>query len=375
MSRRRVSSADVARAAGVSRATVSRCFADNSLVRAETRQRVRRVAAEIGYEPNLLARMLNKQDSQIVAVVTSDFSNPFQPALMETLSGELQEHGFTPLLLKSKSVDEPADRLIQLALSYRVAAIVVTVLNASAAMIARCFQSHVPLIFLNRVAPETAAVSVCANSHNGARRLAEVLVEAGTTRIGMITGRSGSWTNSARRMGFRERLDELGFDVSQHVLGDFSYRSGYAAALELMDTSPRLNAIYACNDAMAFGALDALRLERKIGVPEDVAVVGFDDVPMAAWGAYRLTTIHQPVRRMIEQTCQILLRPDRGLDLSGGVFLHDGYLVQRSTSRPVAIRQGERDDRDLTSRYSSSARESVPSAASEGLAEAERPQR
>jgi len=346
--RRRASSADVARAAGVSRATVSRCFTDSALVRSDTRERVRRIAAEIGYEPNLLARMLNTQESQIVAVITSDFSNPFQPALMETLSSALQVHGLTPLLLKSDSVAQSADRLIQLALSYRVAAIVVTVLNASPTVIARCFQSHVPLIFLNRVADETAAVSVCANSRNGARRVAEILVEAGTTRIGMISGLSGSWTNSARRMGFRERLDELGFDVSAHVQGDFSYRSGYAAALELMMAAPRLDAIYAGNDAMAFGALDALRLERKVNVPEDVAVVGFDDVPIAAWGAYRLTTIHQPVRRMIEQTCQILLRSDRGLSLSGGVFLHDGYLVQRSTTRSVAVRPGERDDKEFT---------------------------
>lgn len=345
---RRASSADVAALAKVSRATVSRCFSDGATVRSETRERVLKAARDLGYEPNLLARMLNKQESSIVAVLTSDFANPFQPALMEALTGRLRASGLTPLLLKADSVFESADALVQLALSYRVAAIVVTVLNASERMISRCFEAKVPLIFLNRVAEDTPAISVCSNSRTGAYRIAEVLVEGGTTRIGMITGQLGSWTNSMRRGGFRQRLDELGYDVLGSVQGEFTYRGGYAAATELMDSFPSLDAIYACNDAMAFGALDAIRTLRGRRVPEDIAVFGFDDVPMAAWEAYRLTTIRQPVERMVEETCSILLRPDRGLDLSHQVFLHDGSLIQRATTRPVELRDGEVDERAVS---------------------------
>lgn len=343
---RRASSADVAALANVSRATVSRCFSEGATVRAETRERVLRAAQQLGYEPNLLARMLNKQESSIVAVLTSDFANPFQPALMEALTGSLRAAGLTPLLLKADSVYESADTLIQLALSYRVAAIVVTVLNASERMISRCFETKVPLIFLNRIAEDTPAISVCSNSRSGAFRIAEILVEGNTTRIGMITGQLGSWTNSMRRGGFRQRLDELGYDVLASVQGDFSYRGGHRATTELLDGYPSIDAIYACNDAMAFGALDAIRTMRGRRVPDDIAVVGFDDVPMAAWGAYRLTTIRQPVERMVEETCRILLRPDGGLGLSGQVFLHDGCLIQRATTRPVALREGEIDERE-----------------------------
>ncbi len=341
--RRQASSADVAALARVSRATVSRCFTDGASVKSATRERVLNAARTLGYEPNLLARMLNKQESNIVAVLTSDFANPFQPALMEALTSSLRAENLTPLLLKADSAGESADALIQLALSYRVAAIVVTVLNASRQMIARCFEAETPLIFLNRVAEDTPAISVCSNSRSGAHRVAEVLVEGGTTRICMISGQTGSWTNSMRRGGFRQRLDELGHDVLGHVQGDFSYRSGHDAALHLMDSFPRLDAIYACNDAMAFGALDAIRTVRGRKVPEDIAVIGFDDVPMAGWGAYHLTTIHQPVARMVEQTRQILMRPDRGLSLSQQLFLYDGRLIQRSTTRPVALRAGETD--------------------------------
>lgn len=348
--RRSASSADVAALAGVSRATVSRCFTDGASVKSETRQRVLSAARTLGYEPNLLARMLNKQESNIVAVLTSDFANPFQPALMEALTSRMRAEQLTPLLLKGTSPLESADELIQLALSYRVAAIVVTVLNASQRMIERCFEAHVPLIFLNRVAEDTPATSVCSDSRSGAQRVAEVLVESGATRIGMISGQTGSWTNSMRRGGFRQRLDELGHDVLGHIQGDFSYEGGHAAALQLMSEFPRLDAIYACNDAMAFGAMDALRFVRGARVPEDVSVIGFDDVPVAAWGAYRLTTIQQPVAEMVEQTIHVLKRPDRGLGLSEQVFLYDGHLVQRDTTRPVALREGERDEKIETAK-------------------------
>ncbi len=344
--RRRASSADVAALAGVSRATVSRCFTDGASIKPETRDRILAAARDLGYEPNLLARMLNKQESNIIAVLTSDFANPFQPALMEALTGRMREEGLTPLLLKGQSATESADALIQLALSYRVAAIVVTVLNASHRMIARCFEADVPLIFLNRVAEDTPAISVCVNSRSGAHRIAEVLVEGGTTRIGMISGKAGSWTNSMRRGGFRQRLDELGYDVLTSIQADFSYEGGRVAALEMMDAYPRLNAIYACNDAMAFGAMDAIRYDRGRRVPDDIAVIGFDDVPVAAWGAYRLTTIHQPVAQLVEQTIHILKRPDRGLALSEQAFLHDGHFVQRLTTSPVKLGDGDTDERD-----------------------------
>ena len=184
------------------------------------KKRVLNVARDLGYEPNFLARMLNKQESSIVAIITADFENPFQPALMEKLTESMRADGLTPLLLlKADTVFESADALIQLALSYRVAAIVVTVLNASHDAILRSFEADVPLLFLNRIQEDSAAISVCSNGESGARRMAEVLVKGGSTRIGIITGRLDSWTNSMRRRGFRHRLDELGHDISARCAG------------------------------------------------------------------------------------------------------------------------------------------------------------
>lgn len=336
-------SLDVAQATGVSRATVSRCFTPGSSVRQGTRVRVLRAAQALGYEPNLLARMLNKQESNIVAVVTADFHNPFQPALMEALVERLRASGLVPLLLKAGHVDEPADELMQLAMSYRVSAIIVTVVAASPAMIRRCVESGTPVLFLNRVPEDTVAVSVCADVEQGAARLAEVLVEAGRTRIGMITGRTGTWTNAARRGGFRQRLDMLGFDLVGLEPGDFTYEGGRRAAAALLAKSPRLNAIYACNDTMAFGALDAIRLTAGRSVPDDIAVVGFDDVPISDWDGFKLSTFRQPIGELVDHACAILARPDRGLDLAGQTFFHACTFVQRLTTPAIHLAVGEID--------------------------------
>jgi DNA-binding LacI/PurR family transcriptional regulator len=342
--RKKVSSLDVALRAGVSRATVSRCFSEGANVKQSTRKRVLNAARDLGYEPNLLARMLNKQESQIVAVITSDFENPFQPLLVEKLSEGIADIGFTPLFLKSNSVHESADELIQLALSYRVAAIVVTVLNASHEIITKCFASQVPLIFLNRVKDDSDAISICSDVEAGACRLAEVLAETGAKRIGMLTGRLDSWTNSMRRRGFRNRLDELGGDISASARGDFTYHGGLRASLRMIAKDPKIDAIYAGNDAMAFGALDALRRLGSYRVPDTMSVVGIDDVPMASWDAYRLSTFRQPVTELIEKAKTVLASADRGLGLAGQVFLFDGTFVQRTTTRKVSLQSGEVDD-------------------------------
>ena len=326
-------SLDVSLAAGVSRATVSRCFTEGAAVRDSTRARVLSAAEALAYRPNLLARMLNKRESNIVAVITADFQNPFQPALMEALTDGLQAQGLLPLLLKAGHVDEPADMLIELALSYRVSAIIVTVLSASRPIIHRCFESATPLIFLNRVIDDDQAISICSDVHAAASVAADALADGGATRIGVITGRPGTWAHSARRTGFSDRLRALGLPIAASEPGNLTYEGGQRAVAALLQAVPDLDAIYACNDAMALGALDAIRLESGRAVPGDVAVIGFDNVPMADWAAYRLSTLDQPIPALIAATRDVLARPDRGLGLRGTRQLHQCRLIRRATTR------------------------------------------
>jgi len=343
--RNKVSSNDVARLSGISRATVSRTFSNPDAVKPSTRRKVIDVARELGYEPNSLARMLNKGQSDMVAVLTADFFNPFQPAMIEALTDSVAEVGMRTLLLKCSKSEKNGDSLIQAALSYRVAAIVVTVAPVSDAAIRRCFEGGVPLVLLNRIAEDSRAISVCGDLKAGAARAAEVLFAAGHKRIAMITGRPGRWTTSMRRGGFQHRLDEFGLDVVAQECGNYTYRGGAAAARTILDKDPRVDAIYACNDAMAFGTMDILRHEYGKNVPEDVAVLGFDDVPMSSWSSYHLSTIHQPMNRLFSKTVDILSRPDRGLGLTGNVFLETCRFIQRNSTYPVQLEMNDLDQR------------------------------
>ena len=335
--RRNATSTDVARYAGVSRATVSRCFSNPDSVREDTRKRVMEAANTLGYEPNRVAQMLLTNKSDMIAVLTADFANPFQPALIEKLTDVLTGMGKMPVLLKSDITLSAADELIQVALSYRVAAVVVTVLPVTDTAIRRCIATETPLILLNRVSEDSRAISVCGDLKAGAALAADILVEGGHRRIGMITGRQGHWTNFMRRSGFRNRLDQYGQDVVSQHSGNYTYRGGFDAVQAILEEAPRTDAIYACNDAMAFGAIDALRQVHGRAVPDDVAVLGFDDVPMAAWEGYSLSTIHQPVTRLISKVQAILSEPDRGLSHAGEVFMENCRFVQRRSTRPVPL--------------------------------------
>ncbi|WP_168199297.1 LacI family DNA-binding transcriptional regulator [Pseudorhodobacter turbinis] len=340
-------STDVAREARVSRATVSRCFSDPETVRIVTRERVMAAARDLGYEPNLVARMLQTRTSDMIAVLTADFANPFQPALVEALTGGLTAMGKMPLLLKSDISPMAADQLVQVALAYRVAAVIVTVLPVSDAAIRRCFEANTPLILLNRVSEDSRAISVCGDLKSGAIRAADVVVEGGHRRISMITGTVGRWTTLMRRGGFRHRLDEHGLDILSQQCGDYTYAGGYHAALQIMDEAPTTDVIYANNDAMACGAMDALRQKLGLRVPDDVAVIGFDDMPMSAWESYSLSTIHQPINRLISRVCDIVNLPDRGLSLSGEITLETCRYVQRRSTRAVTLRVGDLDEREF----------------------------
>ncbi|MBY6162481.1 LacI family DNA-binding transcriptional regulator [Mameliella alba] len=348
--RKTATSTDVARLAGVSRATVSRCFSEADTVRKDTRDRVMQAARELGYAPNQLARMLQTRTSDMIAVLTADFANPFQPALIEALTGGLTGLGKMPLLLKSELTPDAADELVQVALAYQVAAVVVTVLPVSDLAIRRCVEAETPLILLNRVAEDSRAISICGDLQAGARRAADVLVEGGHRRISMITGRAGHWTTRMRRGGFRHRLDEHGIDLMAQVPGDYTYSGGRDAALRIMEEAPKTEAIYACNDAMACGALDALRSRLGHRVPDDIAVIGFDNVPMAAWEGYGLSTIHQPINRLIGKVCDILETPDRGLSQAGSVTLESCRFVQRGSTRAVPLLPGDIDETDILSK-------------------------
>jgi DNA-binding LacI/PurR family transcriptional regulator len=302
----RVSSIEVARRAGVSQSTVSRVFSsDAPNVADETRERVLNAARELGYQPNAIARMMSKGSSNIIGIVLANIVNPFYPYVLDKFLRELQAMD-RHVLLFTVPPEQDIDDILPLVLQYQVDALVINSATLSSAMAAECQRRGTPVILFNRYVRNNSVSAVCTDNLSGGQRIADLLLDSGHTRIAYLAGTVQTSTNADRERGFGDRLRERGAALVNRAQGDFTYDSGFRAARDLFD-SARVppDALFCANDSMALGAIDAARA-RGVRVPDDMSVIGFDDIPMAAWQAYQLTTVRQDVDAMIALTLELM---------------------------------------------------------------------
>ncbi len=301
-----ITSFEVAERAGVSQSTVSRVFSANSPNVAETtRQRVLQAAAELGYRPNIIARMMSTRQTNIIGIVMANITSPFYPYVLEKFLQQVQAIGRQALLF-TPAPDQDVDALLPLILQYQVDALIVTSATVSSAMAAECARSGTPVILFNRTVPDANVSAVCADNVGGGRQVADLLLDTGHQRIAYIAGPANTSTNIDREQGFSAQLQTRGYVSLQREPATYTYESGFAAAHKLLSQPVPPDALFCANDIMALGAMDAAR-RLNIAIPDAVSIIGFDDIPMASWDAYHLTTISQEVDVMIDRTMQLLL--------------------------------------------------------------------
>lgn len=332
--KRRVSSVEVAELAGVSQAAVSRVFTPGASVSAEMRTRVMAAARQLGYRPNVIARSLSQQSSRIIGLVMIRFWNPFYAHLLQEFTNRLQMRGYWVLLLNVAN-DTPLEKAIPMALQYQVDGLIITSATLSSGLAEECARVGTPVVLFNRYSLESSVNAVCCDNVAGGRLVADALLSAGPTRLAYIAGEAGSSTNRDREQGFTQRLAERGVSLFARASGDYSYESGYQAALRLFSSEQRPDALFCANDLMAMAALDAARCHASLRVPEDVSIIGFDDIAMAAWPKYDLTTIHQPVDRMVDATVEVLLQAIQQPQPERVVRFMAPTLTVRSSARVV----------------------------------------
>lgn len=325
---------EVARELGLSQSTVSRALSSSPNVSPVTRLRVVEAAAKFGYQPNAIARGLITGRSNIVGIVIANLTNPFYPEMLEQFSLRLQEVGMQSLLFNippSKRVDDELPRLLQ----YQVDALVIISSVVSPSTAALCAAHRRPVVLFNLYVAGSDIPAICCDNVTGGRMVADYLVARGHRRMAFAAGRTGSPTNDDRERGFIARLREHGLSLHARVGGDsYTYEAGRAAAKALVPDKP--DAIFFANDLMAMGGIDALRHEERLRVPDDISVVGFDDVPMASWLAYGLTTVHRPIALMVDQTVAMLARSAKGEHLPVTPQLVPVSLVERHSTRARA---------------------------------------
>ena len=333
-----VTSLDVARLAQVSQSAVSRTYTPGASVSADTRERVQDAAKKLGYRPNAIARSLSTRRSRMIGVVMSQLDNQFYPVILEKLSQRLQRDGYHVLLFISDTRE--ADMVLSEILQYQVDGIVMASTVLSSALARDCADAGIPVVLFNRMTRQASndlhpASSVTSDNEVGARRVAQHLAAAEHQRIAYIAGLEESSTNVDRERGFREELHKLGLRIHARAVGNYSFEGAQQAARQLFSQAgDRPDAVFVGSDHMAIAVMDVLRTELGLRIPQDVSVVGFDNVPQAAWGAYQLTTVEQPAQAMIEATVSLLHEQLQGAVKARNITV-PCQLIVRQSSRAV----------------------------------------
>ncbi len=307
MDRQSVTAEDVARHVGVSRSTVSRAFSADRLVKKVTRKKILKAAEELGYQPNALAQALISRRSQIVGIVMGELNNPFHAILHGALTSSLQANGYIPMTAQlgpDKSITDAVSMFRQ----YQVGAVLLTSMVVTQSMIAACRKAGLLVALLNRIDEEDLAASVCADLEQGGMLAAEHIISRSPSRIAIIEGHEKSWTAKARLAGHLAGLQRAGITPVWVLPGDYTYKAGAVAADVLFSDGPRPDAVICANDLTAMGLMDTARSKYGLRIPNDFAVIGFDDIPMAEWDCFDLTTVRLPVNRMIERTTDLVDR-------------------------------------------------------------------
>lgn len=327
---KKVNSIDVAKLAGVSQSTVSRVFSPNAKVTEEKRQRVLDAALKLGYKPNVLARSLKIRSTNLVGIVVADASSLFYANLISQLANRLRAIGKQPILF-NVGLAETADEVLPTLLQYQVDALIIAATTLSDEMATECARNGTPVILFNRALSLEHVNSICIDNEDGGRKVAELLLAHQHQRFAYIAGITSTQTNKLRQKGYFDRIQEANISEPLYEQGDYSYQSGFDAAMRLLSQPSPPDAIFCANDPMAFGALDAAKA-LGLRIPDDLSVVGFDNVPQAAWQAYELTTVAQPMVKLLDATMSML---DKRLNAPSTplppITLFPGKLVTRKS--------------------------------------------
>lgn len=310
----KVTATDVARLAGVSQSAVSRVCTPGASASKATIAKVRAAAEQLGYRPDPLARAMIPGRTRIIGLVVAYLENQSYPVALELLSRALQDRGYRILIFMADNDAARSAQVMQELIGYRVDGIVTASVGMTSDLTARCEAVGIPVVLFNRGQDDPRLSEVTSDNVAGGRRVAGFLAEAGHRRIAHVAGWQGSSTGRDRARGFAEGLAAHGLAPFAVIPGDYS-RDIAARAARALCAGPEVpDAIFVGNDHMAFAVMDTLRFELGLSIPRDVSVVGYDDVPMAAFPAYDLTTLRQPVRRMVEATVDTLLSRIEGQD-------------------------------------------------------------
>ncbi len=335
---------EIARLAGVSRSTVSRVINDDPNVRAATREQVWQVIKANDFHPNTAARALAGRRSRVIGLVIPQalnavFADPYFPTLIQGSAAACDDRGY--YLMLSLVLQQSDDTFRWLIRARHMDGLIVASALTEDSFVARLLDEHFPFVLIGRKPEHTDITTIDADNAHGASMAAQHLAQLGYGRIATITGPLNMVAAIDRREGFLCGLQAVGIEVPAAYIqeGDWSEWSGTQAMERLLHATPPPEAVFVASDSMAIGALKAIRAA-GLKVPEDIALVGFDDIPLAATAEPPLTTVHQPIDQLGFPGC---LNADRSAADSPSQGRRQRRTTHRAADRtgsPCVLRPG-----------------------------------
>ena len=325
---------DVALHASVSVTTVSHVVNGTRFVSEVARQRVEAAVRELGYVPSAVARSLKHNTTRTFGMVIPNNSNPYFAEIIQGVEARSFAAGYNVILCNSNDDPERQAAYLRVLAEKRIDGLIFVVTGSDAVVRATLGGINTPLVLLDREVSGISSDLVEVNHVLGSQMATQHLLELGHPRVACISGPPGLSPSSQRRAGWKDALDKAGVERKESDLarGDFTARGGYLAMQTLLKRRPRPTAVFACNDLMAFGALAAAR-EAGIAVPQQLSIVGFDDIELAAFSAPPLTTVAQPKLEIGTLAAELLLeRVNTSRNESRRVILDPEIKVRGTTA-------------------------------------------
>ena len=324
-------SSSVAKLAGVSQSAVSRCFTKGASISNRTKLRVIEAAKKLGYKPQSFStNSLSLDEGGLVGVILPYITNRYYPEVLIELHEALRVSGYRILLITTDDGEELDDNLIQPYLKEKLVAIV-SATKPTDAFVENCLAKQIQLIAFNRNWKIPTLSSVACDHKYGGEAAAEHFVNNGHTKIGMVEGPIGSFVSKERCKGFKNYLNNSDKIKLFHERGNFTYEGGLDSANKLLKNN--ITALFCADDIMAFGCVDYIKKNTKLNIPEEIEVIGYDDISSANWHSYNLTTIRQPVRQMSKLVTQIIDDNIKDPELEPINHLIQGKFIYRNTTR------------------------------------------
>ncbi len=298
---------DVADLAGVSITTVSHVINGTRFVSEDLTQRVLQAMDQLGYKPNLLARGLRSGRTRTLGLVVPDMANLFFAEISRAIEEIAFNRGYSLIICNSADNPEKEKTYLGVLLAKQVEGIIFISAGSSEDILNELERCGVPLVYADREIPSQLADVVLLDNEFGGYLATNHLIQLGHRQIACISGPSGLTPSADRVAGYRRALVEAGLPVCPEyiVSGDFHYHSGEIGMLHLLDLEDPPDAVFISNDMMAFGSIRAVR-SRNLRLPEQISIVGFDDIILAQASSPALTTIAQPIQQMAEKVIELL---------------------------------------------------------------------